>query len=67
VEVAGITLPQQEIQFLIGRDMLRKIGLVYNGPFGQFELTEGDPDPLSTIVSGLLAIGAFGSFLWISK
>lgn len=58
VEVAGVDLPQREITFLVGRDLLRNATLSYRGRSGDFSLSDGDrPDITSLIAAGGVAAG----------
>jgi hypothetical protein len=70
VQIAGFQLPgQQDIDGLLGRDLLEKLTLVYNGPTGDFSFQsppgEGG-NPLSLIAAGALVVAAFGSLFWVA-
>jgi aspartyl protease len=71
VQIAGFQLPGQEaIDGLMGRDMLEKLVLLYNGPEGTFAFQGGTPEsvsPMSTIAAGAIAALAFGSLLFLGK
>lgn len=71
VQIAGFQLPgQQDIDGLLGRDMLEKMNLVYNGIGGDFTLMSapGASDNTWSVVGmGVLAVGAFASLFWLAK
>lgn len=71
VQIAGFQLPgQQDIDGLMGRDLLEKLNLVYNGPAGDFTFQSAPGEGgsvLSTIAAGALAVAAFGSLFWLAK
>lgn len=73
VQIAGFQLPgQQDIDGLLGRDLLQKMLLTYSGLDGTFNLasTPGEGgtsvDLLSMIAMGVLSVGAFGSAVYLS-
>lgn len=71
VQIAGFQLPgQQDIDGLLGRDMLEKMNLVYSGIAGDFTLqaAAGASDNTWSVVGmGVLAVGAFASLFWLAK
>lgn len=67
IDMAGVDLPQQDIQALIGRDMLKKMQLKYDGVNAEFSLESPQSDLLSTIVSGGVALAALGSLFALAR
>lgn len=68
IAIAGVDLPQQDIQFLIGRDMLKRMNLLYKGPETKFDLASPQPAGLlSLIMTGGVAALAFGSLFFLAK
>lgn len=57
IDVAGVDLPQQNINFLIGRDVLEKMVLIYRGADGKFELQQAHGVNLGTLLGGLGVLG----------
>jgi len=72
VQIAGFQLPgQQDIDGLLGRDLLEKLTLVYSGPTGDFNFQPapgqgGGSSTLSMVAMGGLALAAFGSLFWLA-
>lgn len=71
IDIAGVDLPQQDINVLIGRDVLERLTLIYQGKAGTFNLedTGGNGFNLTRVVAGsaivlatvatLIGVGAF--------
>lgn len=57
IDVAGVDLPQQNINFLLGRDVLEKMVLTYKGAQGKFELQPASGVSLGTLLGGLGVLG----------
>jgi hypothetical protein len=70
VQVAGFQLPgQQDIDGLLGRDLLEKLTLVYSGPSGEFQFQAAPGEGgsvLSTVAAGGIVLAAFGSLFWLA-
>lgn len=54
MDFAGVELPQQDLDVLLGRDLLRHTVFTFSGKFGSFELQDGQ-GPASMI--GMIAAG----------
>lgn len=72
ISMAGVDLPQQSIQALIGRDMLEQMNLNYQGPTGTFVLTkavtaQSGIDIIPTAVGAGLALAALASLFAIAR
>lgn len=71
IDIAGVDLPQQDINVLIGRDVLQRLTLIYQGKAGAFNLedTGGNGFNMTRVVAGsaivlatvaaLIGVGAF--------
>lgn len=57
IDVAGVDLPQQNINFLLGRDVLEKMVLTYKGNQGAFTLQQASGVNLGTLLGGLGVLG----------
>lgn len=60
VDVAGVDLPQQDVDVLLGRDILKHLVFTYEGKFGTFTLQNGE-DRRSQFVAGGIAAGTIAA------
>ena len=69
IDVAGVDLPQQNIQFLLGRDMLSKMILTFDGPDATFNLASppGQASPVGTYIMGGAAVAALASLFFLAR
>jgi hypothetical protein len=62
VDVAGVDLPQQDVDVLLGRDLLKHLVFTFQGKFGTFTLQDGQ-DRTSGYAAGGIAAGTIAAAL----
>jgi hypothetical protein len=62
MDVAGVDLPQQDVDVLLGRDILRHLVFTFQGKFGTFTLQDGE-DRMSELAAGGIFAGTIAAAL----